>query len=385
MHNSVDNETIKIPGYEIFRRDLPNNISHGGILVYYRESLAIIERPDIEHNENQLILQLTIQKKKIFLTVNYRRHHQNMEELSNYMNNFKNSIQNIKNENPFCQIHIGDFNCRQKEWWVGDTDDTQGNLLNEIVTSENLSQLVNEPTHIVGPSRSCIDLVITDQPNLINDCHILPSLHTRCHHQINHVEISIINPPPPPYIRRIWHYQRANKNSINTSINSFDWERTLSDLSDEPDKQAEFFSETLLNIFSNFIPNENKKIKPRDPPWFTKNIKRTYQRYQRSYRKFKSQGFPPNKADEIDNLRQEYTDMVLKAKEKYLIDQGVKLSKADTPVRNYWSIIKRFITPRVNSVIPPLFIENSYIVNVEDKCKYFNDFCLPVYCIRNRK
>ena len=121
-------------------------------------------------------------------------------------------------------FNVPDMNCHQQEWWAGDNDDTQGNLLNEIITSENLFQLVNEPTHIVGPHRSCIDLVITDQPNLVNNCSVLPSLHTSCHHQINHVELNISNPPPPSYIRRIWHYQRANEDSINRAINFFNWE-----------------------------------------------------------------------------------------------------------------------------------------------------------------
>ena len=382
LHASVDNENLNIPGYQIFRRDLPDNISHGGILVYCKDSLAIRDRPDMEHNPNQLILQLTMERKKIFLTVNYRRHHHDIEELSNFMENFKNSVQCLKNENPYCQFHLGDFNCHQKEWWAGDNDDTEGNLLNEIITDENLSQLVTEPTHIIGTHRSCLDLVFTDQPNLVNDCRILPSLHTRSHHQLNHVEINISNPPPPPYNRRIWHYQRANKNSIKASIESFDWQKKLSDLSDQPNKQADFFSETLLNIFSNFIPNEQRKIKPRDPPWFTKNIKSTYKRYQRSYKKFKNQGFPPDKHEEIKNLKKEYTDMVLTAKEKYLVNEGTKLSNPNTTIRNYWSIIKRFIAPSAISVIPPLLINNCYVVNSEEKCKHFNDFfanqCTPL-------
>ena len=123
--------------------------------------------------------------------------------------------------------HIG-------EWWTGDVDDIQGDLLNDIITSENLFQLAKVPTHIIGQSLFCIVLVITDQPNIINDCCIVPSLHTRCRHQINHIELNVPNPPPPPYVRRIWHYQRANN-----------WERELSKLSNPPNEQAKFFSKTF--------------------------------------------------------------------------------------------------------------------------------------------
>ena len=203
LHPSTENENLKIPGYQIFRRDLPDNMSHGGILVYCKDSLRVKERPDFEFNINQLILELTIQKKKIFLSVNYRRHHENVTELENFMENFEKSITSIKNENPYCSMHLGDFNSRQQEWWGGDDDNVPGNLLNEIITSQNFSQLVTEPTHIIGPHLSCIDLVITDQPDFVNECSILPSLHSCCHHQINHIELNVTNPPPEPYFRRI--------------------------------------------------------------------------------------------------------------------------------------------------------------------------------------
>ena len=39
--------------------------------------------------------------------------------------------------------------------------------------SHGLKQLVNQPTHITETSISCIDLIVTDQPNLFLECHIL--------------------------------------------------------------------------------------------------------------------------------------------------------------------------------------------------------------------
>ena len=70
--------------------------------------------------------------------------------------------------------------------WQGDTTDNPGDLLEGIFDDYSLHQLVSEPTHFSGDSATCIDLVVTNQPNLINECSIKPSLHTTCHHQINH-------------------------------------------------------------------------------------------------------------------------------------------------------------------------------------------------------
>ena len=56
----------------------------------------------------------------------------------------------------------------------GDKTDTPGELLEEIFDDLGLKQLVNEPTHRSGSAKTCIDLVVTNQPNLINDCSIKP-------------------------------------------------------------------------------------------------------------------------------------------------------------------------------------------------------------------
>ena len=59
----------------------------------------------------------------------------------------------------------------------------------------------------------------------------------------------------------MWHYNLANMNAINKNISDFDWENKLNSLSD-PNDQLELLTNILVNIFSNFIPNSVKTIKP---------------------------------------------------------------------------------------------------------------------------
>ena len=44
--------------------------------------------------------------------------------------------------------------------------------------------MINEPTHILELSASCIDLIFTAQPNLITESGARPFLHPNSHHQI---------------------------------------------------------------------------------------------------------------------------------------------------------------------------------------------------------
>ena len=75
---------------------------------------------------------------------------------------------------------------------------------------------------------------------------------------------------PPPYKRLIWDYRNANVEAINSAIESFNWENAFD--GKDIHTQVAFLNETLLNIFSNFIPKRIKTFKGSDPPWMTRDI-----------------------------------------------------------------------------------------------------------------
>ena len=93
-------------------------------------------------------------------------------------------------------IITGTFNCRSILLWENDIENREGNFLEQLVADNGLHQLISEPTHFVGSSQSCIDLILTDQLNLSIDIGVHPFLHDQCHHQIFH---------GAPYAHRIWH------------------------------------------------------------------------------------------------------------------------------------------------------------------------------------
>ena len=68
-----------------------------------------------------------------------------------------------------------------------------------------MAQLIDQPTNLESRGISCVDLIITDQPDLFVDCGIHSSLDNCCHHQIVHGKVNISIPSsPPPFRRRIW-------------------------------------------------------------------------------------------------------------------------------------------------------------------------------------
>ena len=47
-----------------------------------------------------------------------------------------------------------------------------------------MKQVIIEPTHILESSSSYIDLVFTNQSNIVMDSGVYLSPHEKCHHQI---------------------------------------------------------------------------------------------------------------------------------------------------------------------------------------------------------
>ena len=133
-----------------------------------------------------------------------------------------------------------------------------------------MSQIINEPSHILDNSKSCIDQIFTSQPNMIMDSGVHPSLHSNCHHQIIYAKFDLKVFYPLPYEKAVWHFSRANSDYIKKP-SLFDLKSSLNNL--DVNEQVSVFNETIMNIMSNFFPNELITCDDPDPPLMNRSIK----------------------------------------------------------------------------------------------------------------
>ena len=188
------------------------------------------------------------------------------------MTNFELMLSKMSVENPFFLILTGNFNCHSTNWWEDDIENDESKLFKPFTSDLGLHRLINEPTHSIGNSRSCINVIFTDQPNLFLESGVHPSLHENCHHQIVCGKLNVRVLSPLPFRRWSWFFDRANVTSIKNSIDMFHWKDTLSNVAN-PNLHAKFLNETLLNIVSNFSPNKIITVRPRQAAWITQSIK----------------------------------------------------------------------------------------------------------------
>ena len=209
LNQSIDNEDIQIEGFssDIFRSDLPSNSRvPGGV---YKENIPIKQTKDLEISQESVVTEITFGRKKVYFIALYRHPHQTGDEFDLFLNRLQLAVDYIKNLKPHCIIINGDFNCRTKQWWPGDIELPEGGALDEFIESNNLSQLIDEPTNIRTTGMSYVDLIITDQPNLFVDFGVHSSLDDHCQHQIIHGKLIISVPIPPPYKTNVWSHVKA--------------------------------------------------------------------------------------------------------------------------------------------------------------------------------
>ena len=64
-------------------------------------------------------------------------------------------------------------------------------IIRRACSQFRLSQIVKKATHISQSFSSCINLLFTNQTNLVTDSGVHPSLHSNCHHQIVYAKFNL--------------------------------------------------------------------------------------------------------------------------------------------------------------------------------------------------
>ena len=372
-----------LPGYHYHPLNHPDGKKSGGVGIFYKETLPLRVREDLSFDEC-LVSELTFGRKKIFFTVFYRNpeHKAGSDGFEDFLTNFENMYEQMCSEKPYATFFTGDINGHTQEWYPEGDTNAEGIKLDELFTKISLSQIIDEPTHFFRDdcTPSCIDIILTDQPNLVLESGCRPSLDPAVKHNITFCKLNFKIPPPPKFTRKIYHYCRAQTEALNKSLHDFPWTEQLKNLPN-PTHQVRLLNETTLNIISNFVPNEEKTFRPSEPPWLNRSIKIRLRKHNKLYRKSKENGFTEGDNAIVEESKSQINELILDAKEKYLQSQGAELADPSTDSKKYWKILNIFLNKCKVPRIPPLFENNSFVTDCKEKATIFNNYfahqCTP--------
>ena len=232
---------------------------------------------------------------------------------------------------------MGDFNARSKSWWPDDITSPEGTDIDSLTTVHGLQQLISEPTHLLPNSLSCIDLIFTDQPNLVVDSGVHPSLHPNCH-QIIFCKFNLMIEYPPPYERLVWDYKHSDEKAIAKALDQVDWSFLF--FNKNVHEQVSILNRTLINGFSNFVPNKLVTFNDKDPPWMTSDLRDKINWKNSIYKDYLKNGKTSYHYIKLQYAISEVSAAISKGKDEYHRRLAQKLSDPSASSKTYWSILK---------------------------------------------
>ena len=375
LNSSILNESIFISGFspDPFRADKPESSRNGGVCLYFRENLPIKRRTDLELLPETIVAEIKLKRKKVFIILSYCHPNLSAIEFEEYTSTLEHIYVLAKQENPSVNILTGDFNARSPLFWENDTETREGRIFNNFLLSNNLEELINEPTHIRDDgAQSCIDLICTDQANLFTETGVYPTLDMHSKHNIVFGTLNFHVPCPPPYKRRIWDYKSAKVESIRKDLNKVNWINLFINLN--VNEMCLVFSDRLMEIFSNHISNKVITCNDKDAPWITPKLKTAIKRNTRVYRKWAKKGRNENDRENVRKSQNDTNKLIKDAKQSYYDKLGEKLSDPQIGAKHFWNAFHRISNRTKKTNIPPIILNDKYISNFRDKANIFNDY-----------
>ena len=190
LDSSAPDNLVDKQRYNLVRADHPDNTKRGRVCIYYKESLPVRVK-NLPYFKEALLLEISFNKKTVIVSVVYRSPSQNSNQSELFLSKLETLLSDINKRKPSLSVVTGDFNARSSSWRCNDINTIEGSHLYSLASSNGVSQLINEPTHIQTNSSSCINLIFTNQPNLFVNSGVHSSLHPNCHHQIVHTSFNL--------------------------------------------------------------------------------------------------------------------------------------------------------------------------------------------------
>ena len=106
--------------------------------------------------------------------------------------------------------------------------------------------------------------------------------------------------------------------------------------------QVSILNETILNFFSNYVPNKHITIDDKDPAWINETIKLKIKAKDNTYKKYIQNGRFESDFVLLKTLITELDELVFNTKALYYETLGKKVNYNLFQVKTCWSKLKTF-------------------------------------------
>ena len=264
MRITTPNRLVPIPGYQLVRRDRPDNRGYGGVAVAARESLELttVERPGppvAGSKLESLWVQLRAGSHRVMVCAAYRPPVQTQAQVSADLDELEEQIQHVLTRHSGPIVIAGDLNINIS----GDT--TASTRLRQLLTAYSFMQHVTGPTYpSSGPT---IDLICTThgaaRAGTLN-CTYSPHNWTRAL-----LPLPNYRPRESAVTARCW--SRLDRDEVNRLLAAVDWSPVFT--SDNPEVQWDYFLAVTRPLLDTVAPIKRRKVFNPTAPFTTSDTR----------------------------------------------------------------------------------------------------------------
>ena len=165
---------------------------------------------------------------------------------------------------------------------------SSGQKLDQFASTNLLTIHINEPTRITDHSATCLDQIISNIPNYVQESYVLPPI-SNCDHSVIGANLLFRIKRDYSFKRRIWDYGKADFEVFRTSLRRVDWNSCF--ISEDVDSCCDSWSTLFMEAAEQSIHNRHIEVRPHDLPWYNSRLRSLKRRVKRKYANAKHQNF----------------------------------------------------------------------------------------------
>ena len=302
-----------------------------------------------------------------FIFTLYRPHHDGVV----IFDSIAEKIDSILSVHPSASIHLcGDFNVHHQEWLVhSNKTDREGRYCHDFALAYDLTQIVDEPTHIpdqVGYFPSLLDLFLTSCPNACSQSvHSPLGSSDHCVVQVK-VEAKCKGTPDAPFHRTVFRYSKADWDGFRSFISGI----PISDIFKHgSSKIASLLSDWILVGMESYIPSKTFQLKPNSQPWFSPECAAAI-----AHRNHFFHLYHQNRSDEtkaaFKTARNQCKRILRNAEQSYAESIQTRIGEESLGSKEFWRITNK-VLGRGKASIPTLVEGPTQVISSTDKASIF--------------
>ena len=230
----------------------------GGIIIYHKNNISVKRRPDLEHlNLEMLWIEIQINTHKLLLGCIYRP----PDSLVNYWDDL-DSILERAIDTGLDLVITGDLNINMLNL-------QPQSHVHRLLSKYNLSNLINEPTRITPTTSTSIDIIFTNNRNIIENISVSPPICSD--HCIIHFSFNFQIFKQHSYHKKIFNYDNADYDKMNRSILNVDWDTHINTYNINDFNTL--LCDTINNLIDECVPSKQITIRPNDKKWMNNKIR----------------------------------------------------------------------------------------------------------------